>query len=89
MESALRDRPLLRRISRLFRPYRRELWVTVVLIVVASGLGVVGPLLVKVVFDKALFVKGDPILGLLYELLALIVAALVVSRARGSLAERI
>ena len=79
MESALRDRPLLRRIARLFRPYRRELWVTVVLIVVASGLGVVGPLLVKVVFDKALFVKGGPNLGLLYELLALIVAASVVA----------
>ena len=79
VESALRDRPLLRRIVRLFRPYRRELWVTVVLIVVASGLGVVGPLLVKVVFDKALFVKGGPNLGLLYGLLALIVAASVVA----------
>ena len=79
MESALRDRPLLRRIERLFRPYRRELWVTGVLIVVASGLGVVGPLLVKVVFDKALFVKGGPNLGLLYGLLGLIVAAAVVS----------
>ena len=79
VESALRDRPLLRRIVRLFRPYRRELWVIVVLIVVASSLGVVGPLLVKVVFDKALFVKGGPNLGLLYGLLALIVAASVVS----------
>jgi ATP-binding cassette, subfamily B, bacterial len=79
VESALRDRPLLRRIARLFRPYRRELWFIAVLIVVASSLGVVGPLLVKVVFDKALFVKGGPNLGLLYELLALIVAASVVS----------
>ena len=78
VESALRDRPLLRRIAGLFRPYRRELWGTAVLIVVASGLGVVGPLLVKVVFDKALFVKGGPNLGLLYGLLALIVAATVV-----------
>jgi ATP-binding cassette, subfamily B, bacterial len=79
VESALRDRPLLRRIARLFRPYRRELWLTAVLIVVASGLGVVGPLLVKVVFDKALFVAGGPDLGLLYGLLALIVGASVVS----------
>jgi ATP-binding cassette, subfamily B, bacterial len=79
VESALRDRPLLRRIAGLFRPYRRELWFIAFLIVVASSLGVVGPLLVKVVFDKALFVKGGPNLGLLYELLALIVAASVVS----------
>jgi ATP-binding cassette subfamily B protein len=79
VESALRDRPLLRRVALLFRPYRRKLWLVAVLIVVASGLGVVGPLLVKVVFDKALFLKGGPNLGLLYELLALIVLATVVS----------
>ncbi len=79
IESALRDRRLLRRIAGLFRPYRRELLVIAVLIVVTSVLGVVGPLLIKVVFDRALFVKGGPKLGLLYELLALMVAAPVVS----------
>jgi ATP-binding cassette subfamily B protein len=79
VESALRDRALLRRIAGLFRPYRRELWVIVVLIVVTSGLGVVSPLILRVVFDKALFVKGGPNLGLLYELLAAMVAAPVVS----------
>ena len=78
MESALRDRPLLRRIFRLFRPYRRELWVIAGLIVVTSGLGVVSPLLLKVVFDRALFVPGGPRLGLLYVLLALMVASTVV-----------
>jgi len=79
IESALHDRRLLRRIAGLFRPYRRELLVIAVLIVVTSVLGVVGPLLIKVVFDRALFVKGGPKLGLLYELLALMVAAPVVS----------
>src|SRR5271169_127830 len=79
VESALRDRRLLRRIGGLFRAYRRELWVIAGLIVITSGLGVVAPLLLKVVFDSALFVKGGPNLGLLYELLALIVAASVVS----------
>src|SRR5712691_9513438 len=79
IESALRDRRLLRRIAGLFRPYRRELLVIAVLIVVTSVLGVVGPLLIKVVVDRALFVKGGPKLGLLYELLALMVAAPVVS----------
>ena len=79
LESALHDRPLLRRIGGLFRPYRRELWLIVVLIVITSGLGVVSPLLLKVVFDRALFVPGGPRLGLLYKLLALMIAAPVVS----------
>jgi ATP-binding cassette subfamily B protein len=79
VESALRDRALLRRIAGLFRPYRHELWVIAALIVVTSGLGVVSPLILKVVFDQALFVKGGPRLGLLYWLLALMVAAPVVS----------
>jgi ATP-binding cassette subfamily B protein len=73
--SALADRPLLRRIAGLFRPYRRDLIVIAALIVITSGLGVVGPLLVKVVFDKALFVRNGPNLHLLYELVALMVAA--------------
>ena len=79
MESALRDRQLLRRIGGLFRPYRGELWVIAGLIVITSGLGVVSPLLLKVVFDRALFVSGGPRLGLLYVLLALMVASTVVS----------
>jgi ATP-binding cassette subfamily B protein len=79
VESALRDRGLLRRIGTLFRPYRRELWLIAGLIVITSGLGVVSPLLLKVVFDRALFVTGGPRLGLLCELLALMVAAPVVS----------
>ena len=79
VESALRDRRLLRRIGGLFRAYRRELWVIAGLIVITSGLGVVSPLLLKVVFDRALFVSGGPRLGLLYVLLALMVASTVVA----------
>ena len=79
LADTLRQKPLLRRITRLFQPYRRDLLVIAGLIVVTSGLGVVGPLLVKVVFDKALFVKGGPKLQLLYGLLALMVAAPVLS----------
>lgn len=79
LKAAAGDRPLLRRIAGLFRPYRADLSVIAVLIVVTSGLGVVGPLLVKVVFDKALFVAGGPKLGLLYVLLAAMVAAPVAS----------
>jgi ATP-binding cassette subfamily B protein len=79
VKAAVGDRPLLRRITGLFRPYRRDLAVIAVLIVVTSALGVVGPLLVEVVFDKALFVRGGPDLGLLYWLLAGMVAAPVAS----------
>lgn len=79
VSATLADRPLLRRITSLFRPYRRDLAVIAVLIIITSGLGVVGPLLVQVVFDKALFVAGGPKLNLLYWLLSLMVAAPVLS----------
>ena len=68
-------------------PDRRELWVIAGLIVVTSGLGVVSPPLLKVVFDRALFVSGGPRLGLLFVLLALMVASTVVGPAGRHLAE--
>jgi ATP-binding cassette, subfamily B, bacterial len=83
LETTLSDRPLLRRIAGLFRPYRGQLIVIGVLIVVTSGLGIVSPLLVKVVFDRALFVSGGPNLHLLYVLLALMIAAPVLSAVVG------
>ncbi len=83
LETTLSDRPLLRRIAGLFRPYRGQLAVIGVLIVVTSGLGVVAPLLVKIVFDKALFVAGGPNLHLLYVLLSLMIAAPVLSAVIG------
>ena len=79
VQATLTDRPLLRRIASLFRPYRNDLVIIGILIVITSGLGVVGPLLVQVVFDKALFVMGGPKLVLLYWMLALMVAAPVTS----------
>ena len=56
------DRPIARhtikRVVSTFRPYRgKVIWVGLA-IVVTSGLGVVNPLLIKAVFDNALF--GDP-----------------------------
>ena len=67
---------LLRRVARLFRPYRGRVAFVVVLILVTSGLGVVNPLLTKQVYDKALFPPGHsgPNYGLLYELVGLMVA---------------
>jgi ATP-binding cassette subfamily B protein len=56
------DRPIprrtIRRVIGTFRPYRGKVAVVGLAIVVTSGLGVVNPLLIKAVFDNALF--GNP-----------------------------
>jgi ATP-binding cassette, subfamily B, bacterial len=67
-----------RRIIRLFKPYRGRTTLILVSIVVTSGLGIVNPLLVQVVFDDALFVQGGPDLDLLIPLIALMVAIPIV-----------
>ena len=46
---------LLRRVAALFGPYKRDVGVVAALILVTAGLGVAGPLLIRTVFDKALF----------------------------------
>jgi ATP-binding cassette, subfamily B, bacterial len=48
-------------------------------ILVSSGLSVVGALLIKVVFDKALFPRGGPNLSLLYELVAVLIAISIIT----------
>ena len=48
----------VRRVVATFRPYRGKVNLVALAIVVTSGLGVVNPLLIKAVFDKALF--GNP-----------------------------
>jgi len=75
---------LLRRIARLFGPYRGRVSIVFALIVVSALLGVANPLLTKVVFDRALFpADGKPDLTLLYELIALMVAIPVVASGIG------
>ena len=64
---------LLRRVARLFRPYRGRVALIVVLILITSGLGVVNPLLTKQVFDNALFPADGPDLTLLYTLVAIMI----------------
>src|SRR5580658_4787612 len=68
-----------RRIVALFRPYRARVALIVGVIVVSSGLSVVGALLIKVVFDKALFPPGGPNLTLLAELVAALAAIPIVT----------
>jgi ATP-binding cassette subfamily B protein len=50
-------RSTVRRVVATFRPYRRQVTLVGLAIVITSGLGVVNPLLIKWIFDNALF--GD------------------------------
>jgi ATP-binding cassette subfamily B protein len=71
---AVSGEKLGRRILALFRPYRARVSLILVVILVSSVLSVVSALLIKVVFDKALFPPGGPNLTLLYELVAVLIA---------------
>lgn len=63
------NRRLTPRIIRLFRPYWPTVSVVGLLILVTAGLGVINPVLIKVVFDSALFPSdGGPDLNLLWVL---------------------
>ncbi|HJZ01509.1 MAG TPA: hypothetical protein VJ305_12360, partial [Streptosporangiaceae bacterium] len=53
-------RDTARRVIPLFRPYRLRVAFVVGLIVVTSTVGIVNPLLIQAVFNKALFVPGGP-----------------------------
>ena len=49
------SRTTVRRVVAIFRPYRRQVSIVGIAIVVTSALGVVNPLLIKQIFDNALF----------------------------------
>jgi ATP-binding cassette subfamily B protein len=69
------DAPKLgRRIVRLFRPHRGALAAIVAMILPTSVLSVISALLVRRVFDDALFVPGGPDLAALYPLVAALIA---------------
>ena len=66
---------MIYRIIRLFRPYRLRVVTVGVLILFTAGIGVVNPLLIKVVFDSALFPSsGGPDLNLLWIIVGLMSA---------------
>ena len=74
------DSPKLgRRIVRLFRPHRSVLALIVVMILASSVLSVISALLVRRVFDDALFVSGGPDLTALYPLVAALIAIPIVN----------
>ena len=67
------------RIVRLFRPHRGVLALIVAMILLTSVLSVISALLVRRVFDDALFVRGGPDLGALYPLVAALIAIPIVN----------
>jgi len=83
--SAPRIPDLGRRVAALFRPYRRRLIATAILVVVGAAVGVIPPLLVQRIFDDALFpVDGSsPQLGLLGVLVLSMIGLFVLGAALG------
>jgi ATP-binding cassette subfamily B protein len=74
----------MRRVVVLFRPYRRRLLAVALIVIVTAGLGVVNPLLIKLVFDNALFCgQGCPNLPLLSWYVAIMIAIPVVTSVLG------
>src|SRR5439155_16262077 len=73
------ERHTVRRVVDTFRPYRRKVSVVAGLIVVTATLGIVNPLLIKQVFDHALFTRSGVHLGLLYLFVGFMVAIPIVS----------
>ncbi|KQW06646.1 hypothetical protein ASC66_09315 [Leifsonia sp. Root4] len=75
---------LLSRIAALFAPYKTELIITVVLVLIGAGLSVIPPLITQRVFDHALFPpSGEPDLPLLGWLVAAMVLIFVVGALLG------
>ena len=78
-------RDTARRVIPLFRPYRGRVAAVVGLIVLTSTIGIVNPLLIQAVFNKALFVPGGPKLELLYILVGIMAVVPIVNGAIGIL----
>ncbi|HEV8572568.1 MAG TPA: ABC transporter ATP-binding protein [Actinomycetota bacterium] len=78
------QRATVRRVVRTFRPYKRRVTLVGGLILITSAIGVINPLLIKVIFDQALFCgPGCPNLGLLYWLVGIMVAIPIASGTMG------
>ena len=75
---------LIPRVARLFKPYRGQVGLVALAILVSSAVGVANPLLIKVVFDQALFPpEGHPNTSLLYVLVALMLGLAILGGAIG------
>ena len=76
---------MIPRIMRLFKPYGRRVAIIGALILVTASLGVANPILIKVVFDSALFpaAGGGPDLNLLWIIVGFMAVIAVASGALG------
>ncbi len=74
---------LHRRIAGTFRPHWRQVLAIGLLILVTAGLGVVNPILIRVVFDSALFPEGGPDLQLLWTLAVAMGSVVIVTGCLG------
>jgi ATP-binding cassette, subfamily B, bacterial len=79
------NRDTARRVVPLFRPYRAQVAAVVGLIVLTSTIGIINPLLIQAVFNKALFVPGGPNLRLLVILVTIMAVVPIVNGAIGIL----
>src|ERR1700759_2274735 len=78
-------RDTARRVIPRFRPYRGRVAAVVGLIVLTSTIGIINPLLIQAVFNKALFVPGGPNIQLLVTLVAIMAVVPIVNGAIGIL----
>ena len=79
-------RPIVPRTIRLFRPYRFQVISVIALILLTASIGVVNPLLVKTVFDSALFpTSGDTNMNLLWVLAAVMSSIAILNGLMGVL----
>jgi ATP-binding cassette, subfamily B, bacterial len=79
-------RSTIRRVVSIFRPYRAQVGVVGVAIVITSGLGVANPLLIREVFDRGLRCAATachPDLPVVYRLAALMIAIPIITGAIG------
>jgi ATP-binding cassette subfamily B protein len=80
------DRATVRRVVDTFRPYKGKVGLVGLMIGVTSGLGVINPLMIVLIFDKALFGSNGvcqgrpcPNLPLLYLYVAIMIAVPIVT----------
>jgi ATP-binding cassette subfamily B protein len=73
------NRRTVRRVMASFRPYKNKVLLVGAAIVVSSALGVINPILIKIIFDTALFTGHGVRLHRLYFLVGLMVAVPVVT----------
>src|SRR5881409_2828470 len=67
---------MVRRVAKLFKPYKTQVGIVGLTILLTSGIGVANPILSKYVIDSALFPRVH--LNLLYTLVGLMVGIAIV-----------